>query len=70
MKNQRDRIIAYINQHGSITSFEALTRLSVGRLGARICELRQQGFPIAGKTEYGKNRYGKYHYTRYFLKED
>ncbi len=70
MKNQRDRIIAYINQHGSITNVEAQTKIKVGRLSARICELGKQGILFPRITVYGKNEYGPTHYTRYFSEEE
>lgn len=69
MKNQCERVLAYIKKHGSITTLEAMRDIGVARLGARICELRAEGVRIRGVTEYGKNQYGKYHYTRYYLEE-
>lgn len=71
MKKQCERIIAYINQHGSITSLEAQMHLSIARLAARISEMRKEGYKITGKTEYKKNKYGEIcHYTRYYLEEE
>ena len=74
MKNSRptqcERIKAYIQQFGSITTLEAFTDLGVMRLGARISEMRKNGIKIFDKTEAVKNRYGETCYIkRYYIKE-
>lgn len=55
-KNQKQLILDYIQQYGSITNAEAVTDLGIGRLAARVEELRKQGYPIATVMEQGKNR--------------
>lgn len=66
--NQKQRIIEYIRSHGSITTKQAVDDLGILRPGARISELRRQGYDIGSKTEEGENRYGeKVRYNRYFL---
>ena len=68
---QGERIIKYINDFGSITSFEAYTDLGITQLGARLHELQNDGYSFKRQVEKGKNRYGEpVHYTRYSLYED
>ena len=54
---QNERIIAYINEFGSITQLEALQDLGIMRLASRISDLRRLGYPIVSKTEKVKNRF-------------
>ena len=68
---QCERIIKYINDFGSITSFEAYTDLRITQLGARLNEIQKRGRSFKTKQEKGKNRSGEpVHYTRYSLYED
>ena len=57
--NQREMIIDYIENFGSITSYEAYIDLGITQLATRIKELKEQGYTF--KTEWitKKNRYGK-----------
>lgn len=65
---QCERIIAYINTHGSITSKEAIEELGILRLASRINDLKADGWPIITTTEYGKNRFGeRTHFAKYTL---
>lgn len=69
--NQRQRILNYIREFGSITSWEAYKDLGITQLGARIFELKREGYNFTTKTEYGTNRYGeKVEYKRYTLLDD
>ena len=56
---QNERIIAHIEEYGSITQLEALNDLGVMRLASRISDLRRKGYNIEAKTERVKNRYGE-----------
>lgn len=56
---QKDRIINYIRQFGSITSWEAYQDLGVMQLGARIDQLQKEGYEFETKWERKKNRYGE-----------
>lgn len=49
MNPQCQRLIDYLTRHGSVTPLEAQSELGIGRLGARIFDLKRQGFGI--KTE-------------------
>lgn len=54
---QSERVLAYIEQFGSITQLDALRDLGVMRLASRISDLKKQGYPIESKTETVQNRY-------------
>lgn len=55
--NQRQRILQYIREFGSITSLEAYKDLGITQLGARIFELKRDGYNFTTQTECGKNRW-------------
>ena len=54
---QARRILDYMNDHGSITQYEALQELGVMRLASRISELRKCGYKITSETAKVKNRW-------------
>lgn len=56
---QNERVLAYLEEYGSITQLEALSELSVFRLASRISTLRKLGYPITSKMETVKNRFGE-----------
>ena len=66
----KDRVLQYIKDFGSISSLEAFNDLGNSRLSASIWLLRHEdGLEIESITETKKNRYGeKTHYSRYYLK--
>lgn len=67
---QSERVLRHLEERGGLTQREASDAYGIERLGARILELRQAGYPIVTVTEAGKNRYGDTtHYARYFLKK-
>ena len=41
---QKDRVVAYINEFGSITTWQAYADLGITRLSARIWELKEEGY--------------------------
>lgn len=55
---QRDRILNYLNEFGSITRAEAFTELGIVELAARICELEDRGYEFTKTVIRKKNRYG------------
>lgn len=66
--NQRQRIINYIREFGSITSKEAYNDLGITQLATRIKELKEQGYEFNTKWENSNNRYGeKVDFKRYYL---
>ena len=66
---QTERILAYIEQFGSITQLEAIRDLGVMRLASRISELKRQGHKIVSKHEPVKNRYEETCYIKRYSLE-
>lgn len=56
---QAQRILDYMQEHGSITQLEALKDLGVFRLASRISELRKNGCQISSQMVKVENRYGE-----------
>lgn len=66
---QNERIIAYIEKFGSISTFEAFSELGITRLAARIYELGEAGYDFDRQTVKTTNRLGEaISYTRYSLR--
>lgn len=65
---QKQRIIKYIQDFGSITALEAIKDLGITQLGARIDGLQKDGYSFKKVWERSKNRYGEpVDYKRYSL---
>ena len=62
---QKERVLKYLRDFGSITPLQALRDLGIMRLGARMWELVRDGWPMETDTECAQNRYGQE--TRYAL---
>jgi hypothetical protein len=59
--SQKETIIQHINQYGSITPLEALTRYGIMRLAARVSELRSEGLDIVSDLKvHDGRRYASY----------
>jgi hypothetical protein len=70
-QTQQQRVLAYMEDFGSITQKEALADLGVMRLASRISDLKKAGYPIIGSVEVVKNRYGeKCRIKRYSIRRD
>ena len=68
--SQKERVLKYMKDFGSITQIDAIRYLGVMRLASRISDMRAEGIGIIKETETGKNRYGeKTSYARYRLEE-
>lgn len=66
--SQKDRIINYIREFGSISSWEAYQELGITQLGARIDNLQKEGYTFTTEWEHRKNRYGEnVSFKRYYL---
>jgi hypothetical protein len=52
-------ILEHLKVHGSITQDEAKELYAVGRLSARILNLKEDGHDIKTITVYGLNRFGE-----------
>lgn len=51
---QKNRIINYIREFGSISSWEAYSELGITQLGARIDQLKKEGYEF--KTRVGTQK--------------
>lgn len=68
---QNQRILDYLDAHGSITQLEALKELGIMRLASRMSDLKRQGYEIESKMDVVHNRYGeKCRVKRYSLKRE
>jgi len=69
---QRDMVLNYISEFGSISSWDAYKDLGITQLGARIWELTHKyNYKFKKERVVTENRYGKpTHYDKYFLIED
>lgn len=66
--NQKQRILDYIRQFGSITSKDTYVDLGITQLGARIDGLERDGYSFVKEWEKGKNRFNEeVTYKRYYL---
>lgn len=64
------RVLNYINQFGSITTWDAFKDLGCTRLSEYIRQLRQE-LPIEDEWVESINRYGeKVQYKRYWIKKN
>lgn len=65
---QNEKILRYLQIHGSITPLDALELYGCMRLGARIYDLRKAGHSISKSNETKPNRFGEMTtYARYTL---
>lgn len=65
---QKERIINYIREFGSITDLEATRDLGILQFGTRLHELKKDGYKFKSKWETRKNRYGEeVSFKRYYL---
>tara|TARA_R110002020_G_scaffold148779_1_gene324804 strand:+ start:1121 stop:1378 length:258 start_codon:yes stop_codon:yes gene_type:complete len=57
--NQRTSVLWHLQEYGSISSWKAIQEYGATRLGAIICNLRKEGYPITTIYVTSKNRFGK-----------
>lgn len=68
MNDQTDLLLGYLKTNKTITAAEAMNVLGIGRLSARIFDLRAEGYDIRLTIKTGTNRFGKpVHYGEYRL---
>ena len=56
---QKDLILKYIKDFGSISSWDAYADLGITQLGARIFELKEKGYVFKKERVKRLNRYGR-----------
>lgn len=65
---QQEAILKYIDDYGSITTYEAFAHLGITKLTTRISELRRKGYRFSSEPIPHKGRYGRsmpfYRYRR------
>ena len=67
---QCQKILEYIDRFGYITSWQAYADLGITQLGARIWNLKEQGYVFETTRKQTTNRLGeKTHYDEYRLVE-
>ena len=59
MIDQKKILLDYLQTNGTITAYQAMTDLGIGRLASRIYELRSEGHNITMEIRSARNRYGK-----------
>ena len=59
MVTQKEMVLQYMQDFGSITPVQAFQDLGIMRLGARIFELKKDGVLIESRLASARNRYGK-----------
>ena len=66
MTSQKQMVLDYMLEFGSITPVDAFRDLGITRLAAVVCNLRREGHDIKKERENALNRYGqKVRYARY-----
>ena len=67
---QKELVLQYMRDFGSITPKEAYNQLCIMRLASRISDLKKDGYKIVTERETSKNIYGlESTYARYRLEE-
>lgn len=56
---QNEQVLRHLMTYGKITSLEAVELYGIMRLGARIYDLKKQGYPIKTYLRVGKSRNGE-----------
>lgn len=68
---QKDMVLDYIREFGSITPIDAFKDLGITRLAAVVCRLRREWHDIHKEREHALNRYGQtVRYVRYSFGKD
>lgn len=65
---QKEKVLKHLQTHGEITDLEAYRDYAIRRLGARIWDLRAEGYKIKTKATKARNRFGEVtHFATYIL---
>lgn len=71
MTSQKQMVLDYIREFGSITPMDAFRDLGITRLAAVVCRLRREGHDIHKEREHALNRFGQpTRYARYSFGKD
>lgn len=68
---QNEMVLKYLEENGSITTYECYSKLFITRLSARIFDLKKKyGLEFEEQWVTKKNRYGKIcSFKKYILKD-
>ena len=67
---QKERILDYMDEFGSISALEAFRDLGVSQLSARLVELEKMGYRFNKKQESAINRFGeRVYFVRYSMEK-
>ena len=58
IETQKEAVLAYMQEHGAITSWTAIELFGATRLSAIIYNLRREGHEITTQMRVALNRYG------------
>ena len=71
LKPSTSKVLAYMIEHGSITTQQAIRDLGMTELRSRISELSRAGFPIRKEWQNAKNKFGEtVSFVRYSLEAE
>ena len=56
---QKETVLQHLQKHGEISDLTAYRLYAIRRLGARIFDLRKEGYHIKTENTKAKNRFGK-----------
>lgn len=56
---QCEKIVRHLQDHGTISSLEAINEYGILRLASRVNDLKRRGYNIVGEIKTGRNRYGE-----------
>lgn len=67
---QKERVLWYLRHHDELTPAEADRELGIGRLAARVYDLRQEGYPIETDERTMQTQFGTSTVAHYSLPEE
>lgn len=56
---QKEEVLLYLQQNGSMTRLEAMSELGILNVTARIADLRKEGYNIKANLIAVKNKFGR-----------
>lgn len=65
-KNQRERVLDYLNKGGILTDYNGGT-IGVGAVRSRVSELIKEGYPIKKGWKKTQNQYGTSTVRTYYM---
>lgn len=66
-QSQMQRLYQWLQSGHRVTQLSALMELGIGRLGARIYDLRQRGVPVRSRLKKVETAYGATHVSEYWM---